>query len=869
MSAHCFHPLTPIHSLVWEQNVHVIVMLTREVESALVKCGNYWAEGAYGPLRLTLLSTSDTPARERARRERETSGGLFARHPVNQGAKQAAEADEEQTIRRVFSLRHTGFPRAPPRRVTQLQYLEWPDLDVPQDPRGLLQLMQEVDEAAEAARVRCGGQMWGEGPLGGRGVVTEPVAAPPQREHHVAAGEEEDGDDEESEVESDSSDAVDSETGVARRAMARPPVLLHCSAGVGRTGGFIAVDAVLDGVRREMRKRREARAAGHVRPNVVRAGSATTGSEADAMEVDSGVSSPPRSLSAAVSPAESGPRDREMDVDRSGTSSPGAMNTDADAEISAMSSVDNVSMGGMDVGMTAPVSVGGRNVHVPVVGFQRERSSSAMDVDVFETDRSRSTSAQPVPVFGAATSAVKQASTNVVKNMIAIPSPDLVDEVRRANASVGTSPAIPVVVPLHAPFALLARPSKTERSTSTSTGASAFSGFEPSRPGSSASPASSSRAGSSSSVVPQLGKLAVKDKRKVQDEGLGRWLEGVDAAPVAKPVQAPTVPAPALDQEREREHVRDPTRDEHRNYATAAPRKLHGNTSPPLLSTYAEPIRRVVEDMREQRMSLCQSLRQYVFVHRAIVEGALMIVDAEREKERAAEAEQAAAQLQKTPMRNLKPKDHVAAAPPKTTTVSAPIAVNAHPDVSLTLSATLTEAQGLVASSPLGAAFMLKEKDPRKDVAMSIALPDGGLSAVALSSPSPRSKRQASPTEPSGSARLSKRPSVKRKQRSSDEESTDPGTEEVTLLSSPLAKDGLKDKRALGTRYEAMALETPSPASSPSPTQAHNLHHHHHHHPHHHRQLQTTSGARVEGSTSTTAGAAHKGAAAAGVPGSR
>jgi len=56
--------------------------------------------------------------------------------------------------------------------------------------------------------------------------------------------------------------------------------------------------------------------------------------------------------------------------------------------------------------------------------------------------------------------------------------------------------------------------------------------------------------------------------------------------------------------------------------------------TPPLLSTFGEPIRRILEDMREQRMSLCQSLRQYVFVHRAIVEGSLMIVDEEKEREK-------------------------------------------------------------------------------------------------------------------------------------------------------------------------------------------------------------------------------------------
>jgi hypothetical protein len=49
-----------------------------------------------------------------------------------------------------------------------------------------------------------------------------------------------------------------------------------------------------------------------------------------------------------------------------------------------------------------------------------------------------------------------------------------------------------------------------------------------------------------------------------------------------------------------------------------------------LLSTLDEPIHRVIEDMREQRMSLCQSLRQYVFVHRAVIEGVLMLVDEER-----------------------------------------------------------------------------------------------------------------------------------------------------------------------------------------------------------------------------------------------
>jgi len=53
--------------------------------------------------------------------------------------------------------------------------------------------------------------------------------------------------------------------------------------------------------------------------------------------------------------------------------------------------------------------------------------------------------------------------------------------------------------------------------------------------------------------------------------------------------------------------------------------------SPPPISSFTEPVCAVIQDMREQRMSLCQSLRQYVFVHAAIIEGALRIVDEERE----------------------------------------------------------------------------------------------------------------------------------------------------------------------------------------------------------------------------------------------
>ncbi|KAG2740922.1 hypothetical protein P692DRAFT_20880958 [Suillus brevipes Sb2] len=59
--------------------------------------------------------------------------------------------------------------------------------------------------------------------------------------------------------------------------------------------------------------------------------------------------------------------------------------------------------------------------------------------------------------------------------------------------------------------------------------------------------------------------------------------------------------------------------------------QLHQDLSPVPLMSHTNLIWMIVQDVREQRMSLCQSLRQYVFVHAAVIEGALMMVDEERE----------------------------------------------------------------------------------------------------------------------------------------------------------------------------------------------------------------------------------------------
>ncbi|KAK4688084.1 tyrosine-protein phosphatase 2/3, partial [Tremellales sp. Uapishka_1] len=175
-------------TLVWEQDVRVIVMLTKQLEGGLIKCGNYWTDAAYGKLRLSLLA--QTGGEDVV--QQGASGFDFG---VASPASPANGPSDVTNIKRVFRLSHDDQPSQPPRKITQIQCTSWPDFDVPESPDTLLALIKDVDAAVEETYAEDG------------------------------------------EVSEDK----------------RPPVLVHCSAGVGRTGSFIIVDAVLDGLRRERR----------------------------------------------------------------------------------------------------------------------------------------------------------------------------------------------------------------------------------------------------------------------------------------------------------------------------------------------------------------------------------------------------------------------------------------------------------------------------------------------------------------------------------------------------------------------------------------------------------------------------------------
>lgn len=243
----------------------MIVMLTREIENSMVKCGTYWTDPTYGPLQLQLLSTSPPISPSVHNSSSSADAGFFlALRERDRSPKQ-----QPSMIVRTFALSHRGYPGIPPRRVTHLQYLEWPDMNVPEDPRGVLELIKRVERAVQESTP--GPSPSGSGSASGSGSLS-PLSGSPGRTHDmvsISKGEDffaspplgDAGSRRKSGRRGWRHPELDAKTGIAAFALGRaPPVLLHCSAGVGRTGGFIAVDAVLDAIRREVMQRKEVRA---------------------------------------------------------------------------------------------------------------------------------------------------------------------------------------------------------------------------------------------------------------------------------------------------------------------------------------------------------------------------------------------------------------------------------------------------------------------------------------------------------------------------------------------------------------------------------------------------------------------------------
>jgi tyrosine-protein phosphatase 2/3 len=198
--------------LVWEQDVRVIVMLTAESEGGQLKSHPYWHTNDYGPLKLKLFAEKRIPLElnkakgATARLKRPSVGQRRSTNPLTEAEKVSAVGAQQQrppeapfAIVRHFTLSHSNLPFQPMREVTQLQYTQWPDFGAPAHPQDLLALIEQTSKYV-------------------RGTASPTVPLPGPAEP---------------------------------AAKGQKPMLVHCSAGCGRTGTFCTVDSVLDMLKRQ------------------------------------------------------------------------------------------------------------------------------------------------------------------------------------------------------------------------------------------------------------------------------------------------------------------------------------------------------------------------------------------------------------------------------------------------------------------------------------------------------------------------------------------------------------------------------------------------------------------------------------------
>jgi protein-tyrosine phosphatase len=189
-------------NVVWQEDVRVIVMLTAEQEGGQLKAHNYWSGKQYGHLQLNFLSehrASLEPSKIHRRRDRPSLGQRRSTNPpkaagFGKAADSPPESEQPYVIVRNFTLSNAAEPFQRMREVTQLQYSSWPDFGAPAHPAHLLGLIEQCDSVVRQVN---GGQPSRPDPPNGR------------------------------------------------------PVLVHCSAGCGRTGTFCTVDSVIDMLKRQ------------------------------------------------------------------------------------------------------------------------------------------------------------------------------------------------------------------------------------------------------------------------------------------------------------------------------------------------------------------------------------------------------------------------------------------------------------------------------------------------------------------------------------------------------------------------------------------------------------------------------------------
>lgn len=198
-------------SVIWDQDVRVIVMLTAEKEGGQLKCHPYWSAREYGQFKLKTLSekrVSLEPNKHRRSSTRQNTDSTRRRANTTSDSTPPKpivdEKDPPYVVIRKFTLSHASEPFMPMREITQLHYSSWPDFGAPAQPSHLLGLVELSNSMSRAAlSPKAAAQTKGEDPEGSE---------------------------------------------------QSRPMLVHCSAGCGRTGTFCTVDSVIDMLKRQRKE---------------------------------------------------------------------------------------------------------------------------------------------------------------------------------------------------------------------------------------------------------------------------------------------------------------------------------------------------------------------------------------------------------------------------------------------------------------------------------------------------------------------------------------------------------------------------------------------------------------------------------------
>lgn len=253
--------------------MRVIVMLTAESEGGQLKCHPYWKDMEFGLIKLRALSEkkasldidknaspsamdiSDQPATASAqtddafgfgaamaaadlgRRRANTTTTLDA-SPQSQPQAKKPSGETPYVIIRKFALSHAAHPFAPMREITQLHYPSWPDFGTPAQPSHLLALvelanvMQHSSLPVDVPSTLASAHNF-SGPDFSAKEARKKLSPSPKKRSRSSSN-----------IPLAWWDAPESD-------QATHPMLVHCSAGCGRTGTFCTVDSVIDMLKRQ------------------------------------------------------------------------------------------------------------------------------------------------------------------------------------------------------------------------------------------------------------------------------------------------------------------------------------------------------------------------------------------------------------------------------------------------------------------------------------------------------------------------------------------------------------------------------------------------------------------------------------------